>query len=63
MNKKEALQKRKIHAVKDFTNMGTIPLCGLSVETTIREYGDLKLTGSKDQVTCRRCIRSLTGRY
>ncbi len=64
-NINESLAKRKTHmAVKynlSTTTFEIIPLCNQSEKTTIREYGDLTLTGSKNMVTCKRCIHSLTG--
>ncbi len=66
-NINEALARRKTHmAVKYIlseTTFKIVPLCNQSEEATIRKYGDLKLTGSKNVVTCKRCIRSLTGSY
>ncbi len=57
-NINESLAKRKAH---HSTNAFIGPLCGLSPE--VPRYDNLYSTPIKSEVTCKRCIRSLTGRY
>lgn len=58
-NINEALAKRKTHYFID--EWTRAPLCGISLETmTYKEVG-LFCTRHNSEVTCKRCIRSLTG--
>ena len=58
-NINEALAKRKTHYFDD--EWAPTPLCGLSPE--VPRYGMLNYTDKSSEVTCKRCIRSLTGSY
>ena len=62
----EALEKRKTHyLINDYTGpeWKPAPLCNISPETLTYKQIGLYYTAIASEVTCKRCIRCLTGRY
>ncbi len=62
-NINEALAKRKRHYLSRDYSKPPLPLCRLSPETIYFRGIGFYYTAVKSNVTCKRCIRSLTGRY
>lgn len=62
----EALEKRKTHyMINDYTGpeWKPAPLCNISPETRVYKQLGFYYTADSGSVTCKRCIRSLTGSY